>query len=60
MEERLCEFLEKLSALTREYGIVINGCGCCGSPWLEDMSNIKRENILLDYLTFDKNTGLYH
>ena len=29
------EFLTELSALSRRYGIVIGGCGCCESPWLE-------------------------
>lgn len=29
-------FLEKLNELTLSYGIVIGGCGCCGSPYLLD------------------------
>ena len=32
------QFLLKLEALTRETGIAIAGCGCCGSPWLEEVS----------------------
>ena len=35
----LYKFLAELSELTKKYGITINGCGCCGSPWcsrLED------------------------
>lgn len=27
-------FIEGLTKLTRETGIVIAGCGCCGSPFL--------------------------
>lgn len=28
-------FLFELSQLTRNWGFVIAGCGCCGSPWVE-------------------------
>ncbi len=34
-EQRVAEFLDELSALTRKHKIVIGGCGCCGSPFLE-------------------------
>jgi len=30
------EFLIGLDALTRKTGILICGCGCCGSPSLEE------------------------
>jgi hypothetical protein len=30
------KFLEALSALSRQYGIIITGCGCCGSPYLTE------------------------
>lgn len=26
---------DKLEARAQELGIVIGGCGCCGSPWLK-------------------------
>ena len=29
-------FLEELTALTKRFDIKIDGCGCCGSPFLEE------------------------
>lgn len=37
-EKAKAEFMRKLAVLTHEYGIAIDGCGCCGSPSLEDVS----------------------
>ena len=34
-------FLDELTLLTKKHGIVIAGCGCCGSPFLYDL--LKRE-----------------
>ena len=34
---KMKHFLDELSYLTDKYNIVIKGCGCCGSPYLEDM-----------------------
>ena len=31
------EFLRELTALSHKYGITIGACGCCSSPWLNDM-----------------------
>lgn len=28
-------FLRELTELSNKYGIMIDGCGCCGSPWIE-------------------------
>ena len=39
MEERKKEFMIGLEKLTRETGIIINGCGCCGSPSLDEASD---------------------
>lgn len=36
-KERLDKFLEELSELTNKYGFVIGGCGCCGSPWVDEI-----------------------
>lgn len=35
----LNDFLNELSELTIKYGIAIGGCGCCDSPWLEEIKN---------------------
>lgn len=35
--KRLERFLQELSALSDRYKIYIEGCGCCGSPWLSDI-----------------------
>lgn len=31
-KKRFDKFLIELAKLTRETGVVISGCGCCGSP----------------------------
>ena len=36
-------FLRELTALTRRYGIAIGGCGCCGSPWLDDKVDVSSD-----------------
>lgn len=40
------EFFEKLSALFKEYGAELYGCGCCGSPTISaDNGCYDRVNI---------------
>ncbi len=34
-------FLRALTKLTKRYGIVIGGCGCCDSPWLAVDGKVK-------------------
>jgi len=34
--EKEAAFLIELSELTRKHGIAVGGCGCCGSPFLND------------------------
>ena len=36
-------FLSKLTELSRETSITIGGCGCCGSPGLEDHEDTDTE-----------------
>jgi len=33
-EDRQAQFLKELAELSRKHGILIGGCGCCGSPYL--------------------------
>lgn len=35
LRKRLDGFLKELSELSNKYGLVIWGCGCCGSPNIE-------------------------
>ena len=35
------KFLQELTALSDKYQIYIEGCGCCGSPWISDTKNNK-------------------
>lgn len=35
MDAQKRKFLIGLEKLSRETGVIIAGCGCCGSPWLD-------------------------
>lgn len=43
---RIEVFLHELTGLCEKYDIYIKGCGCCGSPWLEDFKNGKQYDNL--------------
>lgn len=43
------QFLEELSELTRKHGIVIAGCGCCGSPSLSDLEEKMKGGYYFTY-----------
>ncbi len=38
--DRRRAFLLALTELTKEHGVAIGGCGCCGSPWLDDDADV--------------------
>ena len=40
MSEHISEFIAALEALTRQHGVAIGGCGCCGSPWLQGCADL--------------------
>ena len=53
--ERLENFLKELAELTKKYNIAIRGCGCCGSPYIDDFEN----GFDGDNLRFDKEKQIY-
>jgi len=42
--EKIEAFLTELTELTKKHGIVIHGCGCCGSPSLFDIEDYKKHD----------------
>lgn len=39
MTDNEIKFLIGLEKLTKQTGVKIGGCGCCGSPWYEEIEN---------------------
>lgn len=35
------EFINELVELCKKHNVIINSCGCCDSPWIEDISELK-------------------
>lgn len=56
-------FVRELQALTEKYNVVITGCGCCESPWLEHLDDYDAENSIgskeLDFKELDFEDGRY-
>lgn len=50
-QERSKLFLEELTQLSKKHRIAVNGCGCCGSPYLSDIP----EELIDEY---DAESGL--
>lgn len=53
--ERLKNFLKELTELTKKHNIAIGGCGCCGSPHIDDF----QKEFYADNLCFDKEKQIY-
>lgn len=54
--ENIDLFLQELTKLSKKYNIVIGGCGCCGSPYLDD---IKAQELIKTDLCWDNNNEQY-
>lgn len=52
---RLENFLKELAELTKKYNIAIRGCGCCGSPYIDDFE----KEFDGDNLYFDEEKQIY-
>ena len=50
------KFLEELSELTKKYNISVEGCGCCGSPFLVYLGN---KTIIGECISWDENNKVY-
>lgn len=51
------EFIKGLKKLTLKTGIVIGGCGCCGSPFLRELAEVEKNgNYDFDSIGNDKVT----
>ena len=50
------KFLEELSNLTKKYNISIDGCGCCGSPYL---TRLEDGAYIGDCLSWDNDKQTY-
>ena len=46
--EKMTEFLQDYEVLCRKHGLYLHGCGCCGSPFLNEM-NAEYELFFNDY-----------
>lgn len=56
MQPKLKEFLDELSKLTQKYEMAIAGCGCCGSPYIYDITTKKD---LFERLCYDEEKQQY-
>lgn len=55
VENKIVEdFLKELAKLTDKYGVEIDGCGCCGSPYLTG------KNGKGDSLYYDREDSKYY
>ncbi len=51
-------FLQELTELTKQHNLAIGGCGCCDSPWVEEINTPERD-FIFDNLRWDKDKEEY-
>ena len=47
-DDELLDFLAELTELSKKYRILIGGCGCCGSPYLQSPDGISVGSRVFD------------
>lgn len=54
MKEKMFSFLQEYEEICKKYQISIEGCGCCGSPYLfTDFIEEGKSQYLIDEVNFD-------
>lgn len=53
-KENEAQFLRQLSKLTNDYGLLVDGCGCCGSPFLTELAEDRKPGFYSDSLSWQK------
>ena len=59
VDERIEAFVCGLSELTKRYGLAVGGCGCCGSPFLENLMDSDDNLYVVENLKYSSETGKY-
>lgn len=49
--ERIEAFLHDLRKISLKHGVVIGGCGCCGSPWASTLNKASVKKMKGRYKT---------
>ena len=52
--ERVDAFLTELTELSKKHGIVIDGCGCCSSPYVRDEDKLNSFGYGIDSTSHTK------
>ena len=57
--DKVKEFMEELSKLSVKYGLYIDACGCCNSPWICKPKTKRSTGVVADGLYFDEEEKQY-
>ncbi|WP_327385006.1 hypothetical protein [Streptomyces sp. NBC_01207] len=57
--ENLAGFLLELAELTARRRLVLGGCMCCGSPYLQPLDRAEGEGVVHEDLAYDRAAGRY-